>query len=152
MKILGSSVLILNEMAKACPYNYKNGGSFIMKLDKIGQISINVLDINRAYSFYQDKLGFTASFKSPTMIFMDCGDTTLMLALPENEEFNHRSSTIYFNVSDIQNHYDYYKEKGVVFLTPPHLVADMGSYELWMAFFKDTEDNVLALMSEKPKK
>ena len=31
------------------------------------------------------------------------------------------------------------------------MIADMGDHELWMAFFKDLDENVLALMSEVPK-
>jgi len=32
----------------------------------------------------------------------------------------------------------------------PHKIADMGDYELWMAFFYDLDYNMLALMSEVP--
>ncbi len=32
----------------------------------------------------------------------------------------------------------------------PQLTATMGTCELWIAFLRDTEDNVLALMSEVP--
>lgn len=122
-----------------------------MKLNKIGQISINVKDINRAYSFYQEKLGFSASLETPTMIFMNCGEITLMLSIPEKEEFALGSSTIYFEVMDIESYYELYSNNDVKFLDVPHLVADMGSHELWMVFFKDTEGNLLALMSNKPK-
>lgn len=30
----------------------------------------------------------------------------------------------------------------------PHLIAEMPDHDLWMAFFRDTEGNLLALMSE----
>ncbi len=30
----------------------------------------------------------------------------------------------------------------------PHLIAKMPDHELWMAFFHDTEGNMLALMCE----
>jgi methylmalonyl-CoA/ethylmalonyl-CoA epimerase len=36
----------------------------------------------------------------------------------------------------------------VEFIEQPLLVANMGTYDLWMAFFRDSEDNHLALMSE----
>ena len=39
--------------------------------------------------------------------------------------------------------------RAVSFLGEPHLIAKMPDHELWMAFFKDTEGNTLALMSEK---
>jgi methylmalonyl-CoA/ethylmalonyl-CoA epimerase len=38
--------------------------------------------------------------------------------------------------------------KEVTFIDEPHLIAKMGQTETWMAFFKDSEDNTHALMSE----
>jgi methylmalonyl-CoA/ethylmalonyl-CoA epimerase len=40
--------------------------------------------------------------------------------------------------------------RGVRFRQGPHLVAKLPDREVWMAFFDDTEGNVLALMSERP--
>jgi methylmalonyl-CoA/ethylmalonyl-CoA epimerase len=31
----------------------------------------------------------------------------------------------------------------------PHLIAKMPDHELWMAFFRDSEDNTLAIMAER---
>lgn len=121
------------------------------KLNTIGQVSIPVQDLNRAVAFYRDKLEFNIAFQAPNMAFIDCGGINLMLTLPENKEFDHRSSTIYFKVEDIEEYYQYYREQDVQFIDSPHVVADMGSYHLWMVFFKDTEDNVMALMSEVSK-
>jgi methylmalonyl-CoA/ethylmalonyl-CoA epimerase len=39
----------------------------------------------------------------------------------------------------------------VVFDAAPSLIAEMPDHELWMAFFKDSEGNSLALMSEVPR-
>jgi len=36
----------------------------------------------------------------------------------------------------------------VAFTREPHLIARMDDHELWMAFFRDVDGNVLALMSE----
>jgi len=33
----------------------------------------------------------------------------------------------------------------------PHLVAKMPVHDLWMTLFRDSEDNLLALMSEVPR-
>jgi methylmalonyl-CoA/ethylmalonyl-CoA epimerase len=41
------------------------------------------------------------------------------------------------------------KSRGVVFDSDPHLVARMPDHDLWMAFFRDPDRNVLALMCEK---
>ena len=40
------------------------------------------------------------------------------------------------------------KAKGVTFESEPRLIAKMPDHDLWMAFFKDTENNTLALMCE----
>jgi hypothetical protein len=39
----------------------------------------------------------------------------------------------------------------VQFIDTPHHIADMGSYELWMTFFRDHARNPLALRSEVKK-
>jgi methylmalonyl-CoA/ethylmalonyl-CoA epimerase len=38
---------------------------------------------------------------------------------------------------------------GVDFVREPHLLAKMPDHELWMAFFHDSEGNLMALMCEK---
>jgi methylmalonyl-CoA/ethylmalonyl-CoA epimerase len=39
----------------------------------------------------------------------------------------------------------------VPFDDEPHVVARMPEYDLWMAFFRDEDDNIFALMSEQAK-
>ncbi len=39
----------------------------------------------------------------------------------------------------------------MTFEDEPHRIADMGSYELWMTFFRDSEGNLLSLMAEVAK-
>lgn len=43
------------------------------------------------------------------------------------------------------------EEPVVQFIDTPHHIADMGSYELWMTFFRDHARNPLALRSEVKK-
>ena len=38
--------------------------------------------------------------------------------------------------------------RGVRFEEGPHLIARMPDHELWMAFFRDPDENLLALMAE----
>ncbi len=38
--------------------------------------------------------------------------------------------------------------RGVVFEQAPEFVARMPDHDLWMAFFRDPDSNLLALMSE----
>lgn len=120
-------------------------------LSKIGQISITAHDVDRATAFYRDKLGMKHLFSVPKMAFFDCGGVTLMLGIPEGPQFDHPSSVVYFDVADIDAAYSELAERGVQFEGRPHLIAPMAEYDLWMAFFRDSEENLLALMSRKKK-
>lgn len=117
-------------------------------MQKIGQIGVPVKNLDQALSFYKEVLGLPLLFNTETMAFFDCGGTRLMLTLPEKEEFHHPSSVLYFQVENIQESYHSLKERGVFFTDEPHMVAKMGTTETWMVFFKDTEGNTHALMSE----
>ncbi|WP_339252790.1 VOC family protein [Sporosarcina sp. FSL W8-0480] len=118
------------------------------EIKQIGQIGVPAKDIERATAFYKDKLGLQLLFNNDVMAFFDCGGVRLFVSLPEKEEFAHPSSVLYFHVEDIQQAYENYKAKGIVFIDKPHMVAKMGQTETWMVFFKDTEDNMHGLMSE----
>ena len=118
---------------------------------QIGQISINVHDLNRAVVFYKEKLGLKHLFTVPKLSFFDSGGIRLMLAVPERPEFDHPSSVLYFSVVDIQTVFTSLSERGVRFEGPPHLIAKMDTYDLWMAFFRDSENNLLGLMSNLPR-
>ena len=120
-----------------------------VRLTRIGQISIIVHDLERAVAFYRDSLGMSFLFQAPPkMAFFDCGGIRLMLGVPEDAEFDHPSSILYFKVDDIQGTDKTFQERGVEFRGEPHLIARMPDHELWMAFFRDSEGNTLALMSE----
>lgn len=122
-------------------------------LSQIGQIAVNAHELERAVAFYRDKLGMKHIFTvPPKLAFFDCDGIRLMLSLPEKPEFDHPSSIIYFSVTDIQQATKTLSDRGVQFVEKPAFVADMGSYDLWMAFFRDSEDNLLALMSDVAKK
>ena len=122
-----------------------------LSLGKIGQISLIVHDIDRAVEFYDKTLGMSLLFKMDRMAFFDCSGVRLMLSKPETPELDHPGSVIYYKVEDINSSFHALKERGVAFEDDPHMIADMGNHELWMAFFKDLDENVLALMSEVPK-
>src|SRR5437868_15397422 len=118
-------------------------------ISKIGQIAINAHDVERAAAFYQDSMGLKLLFKAgPGLAFFDCGGVRLMLTRPEKPEFDHPSSILYFSVPDIRAAHATMKDKGVKFEDEPHLIAKMPDHELWMTFFRDTEGNLLGLMSE----
>lgn len=118
-------------------------------ISHIGQIAINAHDVERAAAFYQDAMGLKLLFKAgPGLAFLDCAGVRLMLTRPEKPEFDHPSSILYFSVPDIRATHAAMKERGVKFEDEPHLIAKMPDHELWMAFFRDSEGNLLGLMSE----
>ncbi len=117
------------------------------RISRIAQIYITVHDLGRAAEFYRDKLGMRHLFTVPKMAFFDCGGIRLMLGLPETAEFDHPSSIIYFQVDDIQQGFRVLSERGVKFEGQPHMIAKMDTYDLWMVHFRDSENNLLSLMS-----
>ncbi len=117
-------------------------------LSRIGQIAIPVTDIDRAVAFYRDVLGMKFLFQAPPGLgFFDCDGVRIMLDAPAKANAG-MGSVIYFKVTDLQVSFVNLTEKGLAFETKPHLVASMPDHELWMAFFRDPDQNILALMSE----
>jgi methylmalonyl-CoA/ethylmalonyl-CoA epimerase len=117
-------------------------------LSQIGQIAVNVHDTGRAVAFYRDQLGMKFLFSAGQLAFFDCGGIRLMLTPPEKPEFDHRASILYFKVPDIKQAQATLSERGVKFEDTPHLIARMPDHELWMTHFRDSENNLLSLMSE----
>lgn len=117
------------------------------RLGPIGQIALTVTGIGRAVEFYRDSLGMRLLFQVPNMAFFDCDGIRLMLSLPEKAAQG-SSSVIYYKVADIQRAFETLTSRGVAFEGEPHLVAKLPDHDLWMAFFRDPDGNLLALMSE----
>ena len=121
-------------------------------LNQIGQIFVTAKDLDRAIAFYRDTLGMTFLFQAPpSMAFFDCDGIRLTLGVPDRPELAHPASIIYYKVDDIERVYETFNTRGVEFLVKPHVVASLPTYDLWLADFKDSEDNILALMSEVPR-
>ena len=119
-----------------------------IQLSQIGQIAVNAHDVDRAVEFYKNSLGMKFLFRAGQLAFFDAGGVRLMLDKAEDPSFNHPSSVLYFKVADIQQAHGSLKERGVEFVDAPHIIARMPDHDLWMAFFRDSEGNTLALMSE----
>ena len=119
------------------------------ELSSIGQIAMPVRDLARGMEFYRDRLGLRFLFQVPPgLAFFQCGTIRLMVEVPPDKEFQRPGSVLYFNVGDIDEAYQELRQRGVEFRGEPHLIAKMPDHELWMAFFRDSEGNAFALMSE----
>lgn len=121
-----------------------------VQLEKIGQIAITVSNFERARDFYLNTLGMRFLFDAGQMAFFQCGDIRLMIGTSEAD--HPRGGTIlYFKVEDIHSVYSSLQGRNVEFVQAPHLVARMPDHDLWMAFLKDPDGNVLGVMSEVPR-
>jgi methylmalonyl-CoA/ethylmalonyl-CoA epimerase len=117
-------------------------------LGPIGQIAIPVRDIDRAVVFYRDVLKMQFLFQAPPGLgFFNCQGVRLMLDALAKDNAG-KASVIYYQVTDIQSAFETFSSRGVIFESKPHFVARMPDHELWMAFFRDPDRNMLALMSE----
>ena len=119
-------------------------------LSQIGQIAVPVKDQEKAIAFYRDKLRMQFLFNVPGLAFIGRAGIRLFLDTPLGEKQDSHSSIIYFRVDDIHSAYETLAGRGVEFTSGPHLIAKMSDHDLWMAFFKDLDENILALMSEVP--
>lgn len=117
-------------------------------IQRIGQLYVTAHDLDRAVTFYRDVVGLPFLFQVPHMAFFQCGEVRLMLGVPEKPEFDHPASIIYFRVTDIHAAHRTLLAGGVTFLRAPELTHRAADYELWIAFFEDSEGNTMALMSE----
>jgi methylmalonyl-CoA/ethylmalonyl-CoA epimerase len=119
-------------------------------LDKIGQIAITVSDLERSREFYRNVLGMKFLFDAGTMAFFQCGEIRLMIGASK-DPVTPGGTILYFKVQDIHQTHDALKQQGVVFQQAPLVVAKMPEHDLWLAFMKDPDENVLGLMSEVPR-
>ena len=118
-------------------------------LDRIGQIAVTVRDLPRATAYYRSTLGMRFLYEFPGLAFFDCGGVRLIMSVPERPEFDHPTSVLYYAVDDLPAAHATLLARGVTFERDPHLIATLSDREVWMAFFRDSEGNLLGLMSEK---
>lgn len=114
----------------------------------VGQIAVNVHDVQRAIGFYRDVLGLRLLFEIPNAAFFQAGAVRLYLALAEKPEFDHPASILYYKVPDIHAAFESIRSAGAQVEGEPRMIARMPDHELWIAFFHDSEGNLAALMSE----
>ena len=126
----------------------RDGDEVDLGLGRIGQIAMPVTDVERSTAFYRDVVGLPFLFAAPPgLAFFDCDGVRLMLDGPAADRAG-QGSVLYFRVDDLQAAFGLLSDRGVAFEAEPHLVARMPDHELWMAFFRDPDENLLALMCE----
>jgi len=119
-------------------------------ISRLGQVHIPAQDVERATGFYKDMLGLPLLFTTNGLAFFNCGGVQLMLSRPEGTD-SQSGSILYFSVPDIATAHNRLTQGGVRFEAEPRKIAEMPTHDLWMAFFRDSEQNLMALMSEVPR-
>ena len=115
----------------------------------IAQIAVTVGEIERAKRFYRDILGLAHLFDAPPgLSFFKCGETRLMLSRPEGPA-TAGNSILYYAVEDAEAAYRRLAAEGVRFEEEPKRIATVGGKDIWLAIARDSEDNLIGLMSER---
>lgn len=120
------------------------------KLSTIGQIAITVSDVEQALVFYRDVLGLDFLFSAgPELAFLNADGMRIMLSTPQGAGTIGGNSILYFTVSDIEAVHSTVVARGAKNERDPQLAAKMPDHELWTAFIRDPDGNLVGLMEEK---
>ena len=120
-------------------------------------MAVGCADLARSVEFYRDVLGaeLIARIDSVGLAFSQLGDTRLLVERADAPRAG--DAVLYFDVSDIGEAYDTLRSRGVDFDHGPHLIHsdEAGTFgpageEEWMAFFRDPDNNILAVASRVP--
>lgn len=117
----------------------------------IGQIGMTVSSVESVLPFYTDILEIPFLFNAgPQLAFLQAGDTRIMLSetLGSNTEPG-KNSILYIRADDIETTYEQMVAKGATAERGPELAAKMPDHELWLAFLRDPDGNLIGLMEEK---
>jgi predicted enzyme related to lactoylglutathione lyase len=116
-------------------------------LGPIGQISRTVSDVARSATWYGEVLRLPHLYTYGDLAFFDCAGTRLLLTTAQDPG---TPSILYFQVTDLEAATEDLRSRGVEFVAEPHLIHRHDSgVEEWMAFFKDPDGQLLALMSQR---
>ena len=115
---------------------------------RVAQVAIPVHDLDRAKRFYGERLGLAHLFDAPPgLSFFQCGETRLMLSQPEGPE-TAAASILYYAVEDAAAAQAALATEGIAFQEDARCIAQVGGRDIWLAICRDSEGNLLGLMSE----
>ena len=116
------------------------------------QVAQHVEDMDRAVAFYREvvQLELIARFDPPGLAFFWLGDTRLLL------EAGAPSTLLYLQVDDVATTTERLRAAGVTIESEPHVifVDEAGQFGMAgeseeMAFFRDSEGNLVALAGRR---
>jgi methylmalonyl-CoA/ethylmalonyl-CoA epimerase len=119
------------------------------------QVAQHAEDLDRASAFYEHLLGAPplARFDPPGLVFFDLGQGTRLLL-----DGGAPPALLYLGVADVRRRVEQLRGEGVVVEADAHVVfahddATLGpaGTDEWMAFIRDSEDNLVGLVSRLPR-
>lgn len=122
---------------------------------RLAQVAQHADDLDRAAVFYEQLLGTPpiARFEPPGLLFFALGEGTRLLL-----EAGAPSALLYLSVADVRTTIEELRGRGVVIEAQPHVIFSHTDDSLgpagndeWMAFFRDSEGNLVGLVSHEPK-
>ena len=119
-------------------------------LNRIGQMTVMVADLERAVPFYRDKLGMRFPVRGTEDGVLRRGRDPADAGRAGAGGVRAPGVDHLLQCAELDVAYGALRDRGVEFENEPHFVADLWK-ELSMAFLRDSEGNMLALMSETHK-
>lgn len=117
---------------------------------ELGQVALTVRDVAQAKRFYGDVLGLRFLFDAgPHLSFYAAGAVRLMLTRPDASGEVGRNSPLYFKVPSAAAAHAVLLARGATDEQASQLVAKLPDHELWMAFVRDPDGNLIGLMEER---
>ncbi len=122
-------------------------------MSRIAQIAQHADDLDRASEFYEKLLGHPAAakFDPPGLLFFVLGESRLLL------EQSAPSATIYVEVDHVPDRIEELRDDGVTIEGEPHVIfrheddrLGPAGHDEWMAFIRDSEGNLVGLVSYEP--
>jgi DNA-binding CsgD family transcriptional regulator/catechol 2,3-dioxygenase-like lactoylglutathione lyase family enzyme len=116
------------------------------QIGPLAQVARHVADLETAQRWYAEALGLELLYAFPGMAFFRLGETRLYLQQTEKAA---GESILYFRVDDIHAAHALLEGRGVSFINAPHMIyRHPDGTEEWMAEFRDSEGQPLALMAQ----
>lgn len=115
----------------------------------LGQLALHVSEIERAADFYGGVLGLVPLMRFGALAFFDISGVRLMLEGGHEPQPRSDAVCLYFKVPALDAALGQLVARGVYVERPAQMVARLPDHELWMAFFRDPDGHLLALMEER---
>lgn len=114
------------------------------------QVAVTVSNVATTLPFYRDVLGLTFIAQAgENLAFLTDGIIRVMLSTPQGAGTVGANSILYFRVKDIENRLAEMVAQGAKKERDAQLAAKMPDHDLWIAFVRDPDNNLIGLMEEK---